>query len=67
MAKTTQEQLDEIEVAITAILTGAQEYKIGWRSVRRADLPGLLKERKELENKLSLENGNIISVGYFDR
>jgi hypothetical protein len=67
MSKTTQEQLDEIELAITAVLTGAQEYKIGWRSVRRADLPALTKERDRLEDKLAKENGQVVSVGYFDR
>lgn len=64
---TTQEQLDEINAAVTAVLTGAQEYKIGWRTVRRADLPGLLKERQRLEDKLTKETGQVVSVGYFDR
>lgn len=64
---TTQEQLDEVNTAITAILTGAQEYKIGWRTVRRADLTVLFNMRKDLEDKLNKENGGAIVVGYFER
>ena len=36
------------EAAIAAMTNGAQEYKIGWRSVRRADLPALLQYRRQL-------------------
>ena len=52
---TTQQQLDEINTAITTILTGAQEYNIGTRKVRKADLNFLTVERQRLEQKLQGE------------
>jgi len=46
---TYTEQLEQIDTAITAILTGAQSYSIGSRSKTNADLKTLLEERKRLE------------------
>lgn len=42
-------QLDMVNQAISKILSGAQEYRIGTRTVRRADLSALLAERRRLE------------------
>lgn len=42
-------QLDLVNQAISKILSGAQEYRIGTRTVRRADLSTLLAERRRLE------------------
>ena len=42
-------QLDLVNQAISKILSGAQEYRIGTRTVRRADLSALLAERLRLE------------------
>jgi len=48
-----QEELVEIKAAISAILTGSQEYKFNdmqveqW--VRRGDLDTLLKRRKDIQ------------------
>ncbi|WP_283124234.1 hypothetical protein [Angelakisella massiliensis] len=42
-------QLDLVNQAISKILSGAQEYRIGTRTVRRADLSALLAERRRLE------------------
>jgi len=50
---TVAEQLAGVEAAIAAIEGGAQEYKIGWRSVRRADLPVLYDERRKLRQELA--------------
>ncbi|MFA7658780.1 MAG: hypothetical protein WCY19_05045 [Candidatus Gastranaerophilaceae bacterium] len=47
---TTQEQLNQINSAITAIETGAQEYSINNRKFRRPDLSILYAERKRIEN-----------------
>ena len=44
-----QGQLDLVNQAISKILSGAQEYRIGTRTVRRADLSALLAERRRLE------------------
>ena len=42
-------QLMSINQAIAAIESGAQEYKIGSRSVKRADLGILYAERRRIE------------------
>jgi hypothetical protein len=64
---TTQEQLDQINSAISAILGGAQEYRIGPRSVTRGNLKDMLSERTRLEAKLVEESGGSVAVTYFDR
>lgn len=64
---TIQEQLNQINAAITAILGGAQEYSIGSRRLRRPDLNILFEERRRLEAALADENGNTTTVAYFDR
>lgn len=46
---TYQQQLDEINVAITAILSGAQEYSVGSRKVRKSEIQFLFGERSRLE------------------
>lgn len=56
-------QLAEVNRAIAAILTGAQEYKIGTRSVRRADLAILYAERSRLEGIIaSAESGTTVAA-----
>ncbi len=52
---TTGEKLTQINTAITKIENGAQEYRIGNRSVKRGDLGVLYKQREQLENKLAQE------------
>ena len=64
---TIQEQLDQINAAISAILGGAQEYSIGSRRLRRANLQVLFQERKRLETALVEQNGYSIAVAVFDR
>lgn len=63
----TAEQLAEINMAITAILNGAQSYRIGTRSLTRANLKDLLQERQRLEFKIAGESGCDINVAIFDR
>lgn len=65
-------QLLEVDQAIKTILTGGQSYKIGSRSLTRADLNALRSLRKELqaEAEASCGNPNLVangSVAYFDR
>lgn len=64
---TTQDQLDQVNAAITAILSGAQEYRIGTRTIRRAELSALFAERQRLENSLAEESGYTTTVAVFDR
>lgn len=44
----TEEMLLQLNEAITAIETGAQEYQYSNRSVKKADLSTLYKERQAL-------------------
>lgn len=52
-----EEHLKNLNEAIEAILNGAQEYRIGNRSLKRADLSILMSERQRLENQLSSGDG----------
>ncbi|WP_297300897.1 peptidylprolyl isomerase [uncultured Oscillibacter sp.] len=46
---TPQQRLSEVNKAIQAVLLGGQSYKLGSRSVSRADLALLKAMRDELE------------------
>jgi hypothetical protein len=48
MVKTYSEQLDEVQAAISAILSGAQEYEIAGRRWRGADLRTLQERERYL-------------------
>ena len=50
-------ELKEIDTAITAILSGAQSYRIGTRSLNRADLATLYKRKDVLEDQISALSG----------
>ncbi len=60
------ERYTQLEAAISAIENGAQEYRIGSRSVRKADLSVLYAERKNLERQIAEENGYNTAVAVFD-
>jgi len=64
-----QEQLEQLNTAIKAIETGAQEYRIGNRQLRRADLSVLYAERRRLESIMAQESDvpPDIFVARFDR
>ena len=47
------EMLEQINAAITAVLSGGQSYKIGSRSLTRADLSTLQAIRAELEAQIT--------------
>ena len=47
------EMLDQVNAAITAVLSGGQSYKIGSRSLTRADLAELKAMRDDLEAQIS--------------
>lgn len=46
--KTYEQQLEEVQAAISALLGNAQEYRIGDRMLRRADLEWLHEREKFL-------------------
>lgn len=58
MAQTTEMMLSEVETAITTVLTAGQSYKIGSRSLTRADLNLLIKMRNDLRTQLTQEGLN---------
>lgn len=62
--------LSETEKAIRKILNGGQSYKIGTRSVTRADLSTLLSMREQLRAEAETQENGLLghtSVAYFDR
>lgn len=65
---TLQEQLLNVNKAILAVQNGAQEYRIGSRSVKRADLGLLYSERNRLEKEIDMfqRGGSIFHYGYFE-
>ena len=67
---TPAELLGEVDKAVQAILVGGQSYKIGSRSLTRADLALLLSTRKDLQAQIAAEgDGCLFSdtyVAFFD-
>lgn len=68
-----QEMLDGLNKAIYAITVGGQSYKIGSRSLTRADLKQLYAMKNDMEAQIAREeagdNGLLgdCYVGVFDR
>lgn len=60
------ERLSQLENAIMAIENGAQEYQIGSRRVRKADLKTLYLERDRVERKILESQNDGISVAVFE-
>ena len=60
---TVREQLENINEAIYNILSGGQSYKIGSRSLTRADLATLIAERNRLESQLD-GGGSLLAGAY---
>lgn len=67
---TPAEMLAQVNAAITTVLCGGQSYKIGSRSLTRADLAMLKSMRDDLEAQASQEDsGGLLGrtcVAYFD-
>lgn len=70
MAISKAEMLEQVEKAIVAIAVGGQSYKIGSRSLTRADLKQLYAIKNDLTAQLSQEcSGGLFDdcyVGIFD-
>ena len=62
--------LEEVEKAISKILSGGQSYRIGTRSVTRADLSTLISLRDTLRTEAEVKEDGFFgraSVAVFDR
>lgn len=55
---TLTEQLAQVNAAITAVLAGGQSYRLGSRSVTRADLAMLKALRDDLAAQAAQEGAN---------
>lgn len=55
---TAQQQLQQVNNAIEAILKGGQSYTIGSRSLTRADLDKLNNMKANLEAQIAKEESN---------
>lgn len=66
---TPSEQLKVVNDAIFAIMVGGQSYRIGSRSLERADLAQLRAMKRELEAEAVQERSDLFGdtyVGIFD-
>lgn len=62
---TTQEMLNQVNAAIVAITVGGQSYKIGSRSLTRADLKQLYAMKNDLTAQLASEqSGGLLDDCY---
>ena len=61
---TPEEQLQVLNEAINKILVGGQSYKIGTRSLTRADLSALIAERNRLETQMDGTGTSLLSGAY---
>lgn len=66
------DQLKQVNEAIAAIEIGGQEYQIGTRRLKRADLSLLYKRQKELQTQIVYEEEGGLTlantfVSVFDR
>ena len=60
---TVEEQLAQVNEAIAAIEIGGQEYQIGSRRLKRADLSLLYKRQAELQSMTVDQCGNSTLLG----
>lgn len=61
---TTQKMLDEVQKAIYTILVAGQSYKIGSRSLTRANLTELYNIEKDLKAQLAQNNSPLLDDCY---
>lgn len=63
--KTKIERLALVNEAIESVLYGGQSYKIGSRSLTRADLSTLIAERNKLESDIAAGQSTALFPGTF--
>ncbi len=61
---TPEERLNEVNKAISNILVGGQEYRIGSRSLTRADLNILLNMQRDLQSQLANQDTRLMDNTY---
>lgn len=61
---TPEKRLVEVNTAISNILVGGQSYKIGTRSLTRADLGKLLEMQRNLQAQLSNQDKGLMDNTY---
>lgn len=59
-----EERLVEVNQAISNVLVGGQEYRIGSRSLTRADLGKLLEMQRDLQAQLSNQDAGLMDNTY---
>jgi len=64
---TTEQMLEEVNKAIMAVMVGGQSYKIGSRSLTRADLGTLKELRKTLLAEVAQDNQDNLGGAYVAR
>lgn len=55
--KTTEQQLEEVQNAISVLLSGVESYTIDGNTFRRSSLPALQEREKYLRNQYSMTSG----------
>lgn len=60
------DRLNSINKAIKAIENGAQEYQIGTRRIKRADLKTLYDERRTIISEINAKERSNTVVAMFD-
>lgn len=61
---TVEERLLEVNDAISRVLAGGQSYKLGTKSLTRADLSTLLDMQRDLQAQLANQNTNLMDNTY---
>ncbi len=61
---TAEEKLVDVNRAISNILVGGQSYKIGSRSLTRADLSTLLSMQRDLQTQMSNQEPGLMDSTY---
>lgn len=61
---TTQQLLEQVETAISAVLTSGQSYQIGDKKYTRADLAVLQQMRQDLYTTYQNENNTGTQTNY---
>lgn len=61
---TVEQKLIEVNQAISNILVGGQSYKIGSRSLTRADLNTLLAMQRDLQAQLANQSDSLMDNTY---
>ena len=62
--KAAKERLQEVNDAISNILMGGQAYKMGSRSLTRADLNTLLAMQRDLQAQIANQNAGLMDNTY---